>query len=356
MKGHFHVLRQHVRQWPASHTLLGVALACVLFSIFMRLSGRSAWQMWSDIISGGLGNRYAMADSLLKAIPILFCALAASGPARAGLINIGGEGQLLVGGIAASVVALGLASWPRPVVLTIMCIAGLLAGGLWGAFPGFLKTTVKASETIASLLMNFIALLFLQYLIHGLMKDSLSRGWAQSAPFGPSAVLPTLMGRVHLLLLIAFLATGVLWVVTRYTTWGVALRVIRGSPSVAAYAGISSGRYYVMTMLFGGAMAGLAGVGEVSVVQGRLREGLSLGYGYSGFLVAWLCADRILMLPLAAVLFGAMVTGCDSLQVASGLPFSTGMILQGMVLLSVIACQRMLGITDEPLITASGEA
>lgn len=314
-----------------------IAAAFLLFGILLSAAGNNASSILKIFVLGGWGSKTALSESLVKATSILLCALAVALPGRLGLINIGGEGQFLMGALGATWCALTWAFLPRVLLLPLMAFSAVALAALWGLLPGALRAFTRSSETVISLLLNYVAELLLLHLIHGPWKDPKALGWAQTAAFGESARLYHFPGtRIHILLICGLAFAISLVVASRYTTWGLAAKVVYASPEAARYAGIPYRVFFVVTFLLGGGIAGLAGFGEVAGVQGRLREGISLGYGYAGFLVAWLCRNRFSWIPVASLLLGGLLAAGDVLQINAGLPFATVNILQGLLFLAVL--------------------
>jgi simple sugar transport system permease protein len=218
-----------------------------------------------------------------------------------------------------------------------MVLAGICAGALWGFIPGLLRATTRTNEVVSSLLANYIAALALLHLVNGPWRDPASFGWAQSPAFPEAARLPLLSGtRLHLLVALAPIAALSGALVFRYGTIGRTARVISVSEVTARVIGLRPSWFYVGSFLLAGALAGLAGFGEVAAIQGRLREGISLGYGFAGFLVAWICRNRFAWLPFAAFAIAGLLTAGDFLQISAGLPFATVNLLQGSILLAFV--------------------
>ncbi|HEX7153016.1 MAG TPA: ABC transporter permease [Thermoanaerobaculia bacterium] len=327
--------------WPV-HLLFAAGGALLIFALVLWSGGADVPVVLEILLVRSFGSLSAWTETLVKATPILLCAIGAALAARSGLINIGTEGQLLIGAVAATAVAQMLATDLRFVMLLSMGAAAMLAGGAWGFLPGVLRTTAGANETVVSLLLNYIAGLLLLYLIHGAWKDPASLGWAQTPTFRDAARLPLVPGtRVHVLFAFGVVAAALLAVAYRTTTWGLSARIVEASSRLAAYSGLNVAAVTLASFVAGGAIAGLAGFGEVAAIHGRLREGVSPGYGYAGFLVAWLCRGRFEWLPVAAVALGGVIAAGDSLQVFSGLPFATTSILQGLLFVSVLIAEAV---------------
>lgn len=324
---------------------IALALALVVFGSIVLIAGGPPVKVLGILLTGG-GTWYGVGEAMVKAIPILMCALAVAIPGRMGLTNIGGEGQFLLGAIGAGAIAVIFPSLPRIVMLPLMAINAALFGMAWGLIPGALRSATRTDETVISLLLNYVAGLLLLHLVNGVLKDPSGMGWPQSVSFGPNARLSGIMGtRLHGVIILAAGAASILAWVWRATVWGFAARVIGANPVLARHMRIPVLRYYVAGFMLAGALAGIAGFGEVSAIHGRLREGISLGYGYAGFFVSWLCGHRFLLCIPAAFAYALVITGADSLQIETGLPFATIYVFQGVLFLACLAIQRQSTLT-----------
>ena len=274
--------------------------------------------------------------------PIFLCALAVAIPTRAGLYNIGGEGQLHCGAIAATALVLYAPWLPHFMMIPLMILSAMVGGALWGIIPGLLRARFQVNEILVSLMLNYVAIFFVEHLVHGPWRDPDAFGWPYSAPFPEWAVLPTFgNSNVHLGILLGFVAVGLAYFVLRYTTWGRAIRLIEANPRTARYVHINAAKYIVILMAVGGAMAALAGLGEVSVIQNRLRPGISSGYGYTGFLVAWLARNNPIAIIPVAFFVGGLYSGADALQLTAGLPSSTVDIFVGLAFLTFLVGESL---------------
>ena len=214
---------------------------------------------------------------------------------------------------------------------------GFLGGGLWAVIPGVLRARGWVSETIATLLMNYVAVLLVQFVVFGPWKDPEGVNYPQTAEFAAAAILPSLgTSRVHLGIVFALVSLGVYAFVLARTRWGLEMRAIGGNADAARRDGIPIGRYVVVLMLVGGGLAGLAGMSEVSAIQGRLRSSLSPGYGFTGFLISWMAAGRPLGILAASLLLAVITAGGDILQMTQSLPGSVVNILMAVILFVVL--------------------
>lgn len=295
-------------------------LALLLCAIPLLWAGAPVLQAYGMMIQGAFGSRFAIAETLSRATPLVLTGLAATVAFRAKLWNIGAEGQLYLGALAATALGSGALDWPAWALLPLILLAGAAAGGLWMAGPTLLKTRLGVDEVVTTLLLNFVVLLFISMMLEGPMKDPMGMGWPQSAPVLDAAALPKLIPRtrVHAGLVIAVVAAILVWLMTTRTIWGFEMRATGANPSAARFAGMPVGRVMLRVGLISGALAGLAGVGEVAGLKGYLSQDLSPGYGYAGIVVAMLAQLHALGVLLAALFVAAVFVGADSMSRAIG--------------------------------------
>ncbi len=318
--------------------LAALGIALVAFGLLMLLQGRNPVLVYASMLSATLGTPFGRSEVLVKSIPLVLCALAVAVPARVGLVNVGGEGQLYTGAWLASGVALFVPDLPAWLVLPLMMLAGIAGGALWVLIPALLRARGWMNEVISTLLLNYVAILLVQFFVFGPWKDPQSANFPQSRAFVPAAHLPVIFGdRVHLGIVFAVCAALALLVVLRRTRWGFEMRAIGGNPEAARRAGIPLATYVVVGLLVGGALAGLAGATEVSAVQGRLRPTLSPGYGFIGFLVSWLAGHGPLSTIVMALLMAVLTASGDALQIAQKLPYASVDLLMALTLCVVLA-------------------
>lgn len=328
--------------WGARLSGLGrplgfVAFGLAVFALVLLAFGRNPLRAYVDILTSTLGSWHGLSETLVKVIPLLLAATAVAVPGRIWLINVGGEGQLHMGALFATWGALTFSAWPAWLLLPAMAALGFLGGGLWAAIPGVLRARGWVSETISTLLMNYVAILVVQFVVFGPWKDPGGVNYPQTAEFAAGAILPTLgTSRVHAGIVFALVALGLYSFVVARTRWGLEMRGIGGNPEAARRAGIPIGAYIVVLMLVGGGLAGLAGMGEVSAIQGRLRSSLSPGYGYTGFLISWMAGGRPAGMLAASLLLAVISAGGDILQMTQGLPGSVVNILMAVILFVVL--------------------
>lgn len=323
----------------AGRMILAFLAALVLFGAFVSLRHVNPLSMYRSIWTSTITNRYGFGQVLVKTAPFLLAALAVAVPARAGLINIGGEGQLIIGATAAGGVALALGTRVTGVVvLVLMALAAMAAGAVWAGLAAVLKLAGNVSEAISTLLLNYIGADVLSYLVYGQWKDKAGNGQPASKPLPKRDYLPTIhLLKTHAGILIALVAAGAVWFALTRTRWGFALKVVGGNTEAAHRAGLAVAALTLSAFLVGGALAGLGGMVQFAGQEGQLRPGLAATYGYLGFLASWLARHRPGRVVLAALLLGAIAVAGNSLELSSHLPGGAVDVLMALVLLAVLS-------------------
>jgi ABC-type uncharacterized transport system permease subunit len=327
-------------RWTSGLVRVGaIALALGLGAVILQTGGYSAGSSYRTMWDAAFGNRDALAETLVAATPLVLTGLAVAVAARMLLWNIGAEGQLFIGAAAASWLAFSFPGAPRGLLLPAMVIAGALGGAAWALGPGLLRARLGVNEIITTLMLNFVAVLLVDYLVHGPWRDPESSGFPLSTPFSEAATLPNLGDtRLHAGFLVALAAAVVVWLLLRSTRFGYEVRVIGESPAAARYAGMPLGRNVVVVMLVSGALAGLAGMGEVSGIVHRIQADISSGLGYTGIIVATLGRFSPIGVAVAAVLFGALQVGGFALQTTE-VPPAIVQVLQGSILFIAVGAE-----------------
>ncbi|BCR03444.1 ABC transporter permease [Desulfuromonas versatilis] len=318
--------------------VLAVAAALGLCSVLIAWSGASVPQAYASLFKGALGSRFAISETLTRATPLILTGLAAAVAFRAKLWNIGGEGQFYAGACAATLLGTGAVSLPPYLMLPVLFGAGALAGGLLLLVPTLLKTRLKVDEVVTTLLLNFIVLLFVNYLLFGPWKDPMAMGWPQAAPVIDQGVLPKLLARtrLHAGFLVALAGAAVSWALMRFTIWGYEIRAVGANQKAADFAGIPVGRTVVRTALISGGLAGLAGVSELCGLKGYLTLDLSPGFGYTGIVVAMLAGLNPLGVILAACFVAVVYNGADSMSRALAVSNYIADVITATALLTVL--------------------
>lgn len=317
---------------------LSILLALIMGGIVFFMVGANPLKAYAVMAAGAFGNLYNISEVLVKAIPLILCGLAVAISAKILIWNIGGEGQLAVGGIGSAAIALFLSPYlPSSLVLPLMVLAGFVAGGLWASVPGLLKARMGVNEILTTLMLNYVAIYWLEHLYFGPWRDPMGMGFPGTAIFPESAWLPRFpQTRVHLGLVFgivaALLLQGILW----RTRWGYEIRVIGENPKAASLARMKTTQYILWVMFVSGGFAGLAGMAEASGIHYRLQQGLAVGYGYIGIIVAWLSRLHPTGLILVAIFLASLLVGGDQLQSVMHLPSSVGLVLEGTLLFFVL--------------------
>ncbi len=313
-----------------------VLLALAVGAVGLILTGQPVLKVYGIMFAGALGSPTGWAGALVFATPVAFTALAAVVAFKMQVWNIGGGGQLILGAFGATWAALTFGHLPGPLPMVAVVLGGALAGGLWAAACAVLKLWLGVNEMLSTLMLNYVAVLFVDYLIFGPWKDPAMKGWPYSRAFPPGAMFPSLGGTgVHLGLLLVVVAGVLIYVVFRNSKWGFQVRVIGSSPSAARYAGMAIGPNVLAVMFLSGALAGLAGVGEVAGISGRLYH-LTPAYGYSGILVAWLSGLDPLASLFFSLFYGILLQGGSALKMAQVEP-SLVLIIQAAVVVFTLA-------------------
>jgi general nucleoside transport system permease protein len=318
--------------------ILSLVVAFILGGILLAIAGANPFETYKAMAVGAFGSRYSVSETFVKAIPLMLTGLGVSIAFRMLFWNIGAEGQLAMGAFAAAGFALFVADKvPTWLVLPLVIVAGFVAGALWGLLPAVLKAFVGVNEIITTLMMNYIAILWIEHLFYGPWKDPQGFGFPGTAEFPAAAWLPRFAGtRVHFGLILAVVAAFLIWLVLTRTKWGYEIRVIGENPNAAKYAGISAARNILLIMILSGGLAGLAGMAEVAGISHRLQKGVTVGYGYTAIIVAWLAKLNPWAVLVVSVLLAGLLVGGDQIQISMGLPASVALVLQGIILFLVL--------------------
>ena len=323
--------------------MIALGLALIFSGILLWIFGANPLETYAAMATGAFGQRYHVSETLLRAIPLMLTGLAVGIAFRMLFWNIGAEGQFVWGAIAATWVALFLpekiGGFPAWAYLPAMIAAAFVAGAVWGLIPAILKTFLRVNEIITTLMFNYVALLWMQYLYTGSWKDPEGFGFPGSAQFPQQAWLPRLpldLGRVHYGLVIAVVAASLIWLILDRTKWGLEIKVIGKNPVAARYAGMDITRNVLLVMCISGGVAGLAGFSQVAGVGHRLQNGIAVGDGFTAIIVAWLAKLNPWSILLVSILLAGLNTGGDQLQITMGLPAAVAGVLQGSILFFVL--------------------
>jgi simple sugar transport system permease protein len=322
-----------------------ILLALFLFGVFCAFAGANPLGVYASIYRAAFGSGSSWQNTLIRASPLMLTALCTALPARLGLVIIGNEGALIIGGLAAVVVGLGFPlGVPALFVLALMALAGIVAGGLWIMAAGALRYYRGVNETISSLLLNYVAIALMNHLVEGPMRDPEFVTKPSSFALPDMYSLGTLPGtRIHYGLLYGIIACVIAYVLIQRTTFGFAARTAGGNIRAAKIAGLPVGKLTLAICFLGGSAAGLAGMVEVAAVQKRVNESLNANYGYGGVLVAFVAKHNPLAAALVAILLGGILASGGILQRSHNLPDATVLVFQGLVFLCVLYSDSLYG-------------
>jgi ABC-type uncharacterized transport system permease subunit len=328
----------------ANRAFLTGFIAFAAFGLVLLIAGKHPLQAYADTAKFVLGSLEGFTELFVRMGPLVMAALAVSIPARVGLYNVGGEGQIYMGALFATGTALSLAQYPSWLLLPATIAAGFAGGAVWAVIPAVMRLKGVANESITTLLLNYIAPLMVGYQIFGPWRSPESSSYPQSYKLAEGARLAVLPGtRLHAGLLIAAACLALYAFVLHRTRFGLEMRAIGGNALASQHLGLPVRSYIVACMAIGGGIAGLAGMAEVSAIQGRLVGEISPGYGYMGFLVAWLAGPSALKIVAMAFLFAFISSVGDVLQITQGVPFAVVNILMAAILFSVLCGGRRAG-------------
>ncbi len=320
---------------PVVATIAVLAIGFVLFSAM----GKNPWHALYVFFIEPVDTLYDVGELLLKASPIMLCAVGLAIGYRANVWNIGAEGQLIMGAIFGGGVALAFHDSTSPLVLPLMLVAGLLGGMAWAAIPAFLRTRFNANEILVSLMLVYVASFILSLLVHDAWRDPEGFNFPQSKMFTEGALLPNMVAetRLNVGFLLALAAVALGWIFMRKSLVGYQMRVAGLAPAAANYAGISARRTVWLGMLIGGGCAGLAGVGEVAGPIGQLLPIVSPGYGFAAIIVAFVGRLHPVGIFFASLLMSLLYLGGEAAQMQLALPSSVTGLFQGTLLFFLLA-------------------
>jgi simple sugar transport system permease protein len=343
---------EEVPGWlPLATSLGAVLIAFIISGIILSLIGSNPIRVFKFFFSAAFGSWGAFSDILVKATPLILIGLGYCLAFKMRIISIGAEGQFYMGAFFASLVVLvplvPLDS-PKVLVLTLMALMGIIGGALYGLIPGVLKAYYNVNEIISTLMLNYVAVSWNNYWIFGKYSDA---GFQMTPTFDKVAWLPRLADlaekipffsgiTLHLGVVFGLIASILIWVILKKSRWGYEIRLIGDNPRAAEYAGVNIKRHIILVMIISGALAGLAGMSEVTGVVHRLQERISTNYGFSGVIVAWLAKLNPFAVIPVAILFGALIVAGREIQ-PSGLSF----LIQGLTLFLVISSNVLLRYT-----------
>jgi general nucleoside transport system permease protein len=330
--------------------VLLAALVCALLvgAVFILLAKSNPIKAYGLMFTGPFTSKFGISETLVKAVPLLLVGLGIVVSFRSGILNIGGEGQILIGAISGSAVATVFPHWPGVFLLPAVMAAGCAGGALWGGIAGWLKARLSVNEILSTIMLNQIAAQVYIFLIRGPLIDPQELSYGTGSP--KTALMPEAIWlgrlipgtRLHAGLIIAVFLALLVYILLWRTTIGYRMRAVGAGPDSARYGGIRVEFYLVLAMALAGGLAGLAGTIEVLGVHHRALEEISGGYGFSGIVTALFGRLHPLGTVPAAVLFGALILGADMMQRAVHIPAAIVMAVQGLVILFVVSSDIFL--------------
>lgn len=321
---------------PILSPLIAIALALIVGAALIALAKANPINAYSILFQESLANYYGFGNTLTKTAPLLLASLGVLVPLKAGLFNIGAEGQIYMGGLGSALVGLYLKGLPAFIHVPLALLGGFLLGAFWGLIPGFLKAARGVNEVITTLLLNYIALNFIGYLVNGPLMEP-----GAPSPYSPqiatSAQLPIIMPgtQAHAGIFIGLIATGLLWVLLARSPLGYQIEAVGLNPTAARYAGMSVKRTIITVMALAGGLAGLAGAGEVMGIKYRLFDRFSPGYGFDAIAIALLSRGNLAGIALTSLFFGVLRSGANVMQRSANVPVTVVYAIQGLTVLFI---------------------
>ena len=314
-----------------------ILIALLLGSLVILITGNNPFTAYGTMISGALGKKTAIRQTVKIAVPLLGCALAIAPCFRMRFWNIGAEGQITAGAIAATYFALyWVDKLPSVLLLIVMALAAALAGGIWGLIPAFFKAKWNTNETLFTLMMNYIIIGVVSWLQGGPWEG---RPGSQIIPqFDRAACLPKVFG-VHCGWIIVLVLVVFIFIYMRYTKHGYEIAVIGDSINTARYAGMNVGRIMMRTMLLSGAISGIVGFIFVSGANGTLYNGVADGVGFTSITVAWLSQLNAFAMIVISMMLAVLSKGAETLQTQLSVPASISDIITGLLLFCMLGCE-----------------
>ncbi|HEY3920263.1 MAG TPA: ABC transporter permease [Stellaceae bacterium] len=325
--------------------VFALLMAAILFALFLLAIGKSPAEFIDYVWRGGFGTAFSFQNTLQRSSPLILTALAVAIPARIGLIMIGGEGALVLGGFASAAIAVPMVGAVPPiVVIPIMVATALAVGAVWVGIAGYLRYARGVNETISSLLLTYIGIAIMNFFVEGVMRDSSNPNKPSTKPIGDAYMVGHIPGTdVHWGFAVGVVLSVALYILMTRTTFGFAARVTGGNYRAALAQGLPVGKIMISCAMIAGACAGLAGYFEVAAIQGRANASLAAGYGFTGILVSFLARHNPVVIVPVAILFGGLVASGGLIQRRMGLPDATVLVLQGLIFVVLLTSETLYG-------------
>lgn len=320
-------------------TILAVVLSIVFAGIILLIFGLNPLNIFQEIIMGSVGTGLRIKQTIIKAIPLIIASMGIIVAFKMKFWNIGAEGQITMGALGATWVALNLGeSLPQPLMLLLMMIAAAICGGIWAFIPAIFKAKMGTNETIFTLMMNYVAIKFVTYLQYGPWMDPAANGFPRIATFSENAVLPSIAG-VHIGWILALIITAFVYFLINYTKTGYEIAVVGESLETARYAGMNISKVIVVAMLISGGLCGIVGMVQASGIEKTLVAGIANNYGFTAIITAWLAKLNPISTLIVCVVFAMLIQGGEYIQIALGVPSAVSDVVQGLILFFVLGSE-----------------
>ena len=318
--------------------VLAVVLALLVSSIFIIFMKKNPVEVYLSMFKGAFGSPYSIRETIKIAIPLCIAALGVAVAFKMQFWNIGAEGQIMMGAFAASLLALKFSTLPRPLLLFLMVIAGIIGGSLWALVPAMFKSKWGTNETIVTLMMNYIAIKWVTYLQYGPLKDPNAKGFPKIANFTNNAILPEVF-KIHIGWIFALILVAFIYIFMNYTKKGYEIAVLGESEKTALYSGVNIKKTIIISILLSGGLCGLVGMIQASGVSGTLAYNVSGGVGFTAIIVAWLSSLSAPIILIVSILFAGLEQGGSFIQSSFGIPDSVALIIQAVILFFVLGSE-----------------
>lgn len=336
----FRVVRRTdlTRRKSVTFRLLAILAALVTSGVFLMLLGFNPLKVYLSMLDGSFGSAYRFKEAIIKTVPLVVTSLGIAVAFRMKFWNIGAEGQIIMGAFGATYFALYFNQLPAAVLIPLMMLAAIAAGGLWALIPAFFKAQFGTNETLFTLMMNYIALKWINYLQYGPWKDPKALGFGKIAMFKDNALMPKLFG-IHIGWVLAVILVVIMYIFINKTKRGYEIQVIGESENTARYAGMNVKKIILSSLFISGAICGLVGMFQVSGVNGTLTYQVAGGVGYTAIITTWLAGLSAPVIVVVCFLFAVLQQGGTFIQTAFQIPASAAQLIQGLILFFVLGSE-----------------
>ncbi len=315
-----------------------VLIALAAAAAFIAILGYNPFMVYQNIVVGSIGSHYRFQETVNKTIPLVVLSLGIAISFKMKFTNIGAEGQFYLGAMAATMIALNFPNWPIYILIPAMMLGSIIAGGIWCLFPAVLKSKFGTSETLVTLMMNYVAVKWVSYLQYGPWKDPNAKGFPRIAKFSVNAVLPKVFG-IHIGWIIALVLVVIIYIIMSKSKLGYEISVLGENENTAKYAGMNTMKILFISVLISGGLCGLAGMIQASAIEGSLTDQLSGGLGFTAIITAWLASLSAPAILVVSFFFAILLQGSTYIQSSMQIPSAVAQILQGIIIFFVLASE-----------------